>query len=88
METESTNLPALLERVPEGWTRASYNGRTYGLSRTTRAGGRIITLSAEELGGTDLVSANVYRTSADDHLRACEMPTAKVLAFLRAWTPA
>lgn len=84
----SASLSELLERVPEGWTRATYNGRTYGLARTTRASGRIITITAEELGGTDLVSANVYRTAADDHLRACEMPTAKVLAFLRAWTPA
>jgi len=84
----SASLSALLERVPEGWTRATYNGRTYGLARTTRASGRIITITAEELGGTDLVSANVYRTVAEDHLRACEMPTAKVLAFLRGWTPA
>ena len=85
---ESESLSALAERVPEGWTRAIYNGRTYGLTRTTRAGGRNITIFAEELSGTDLISANVYRTVEGDHLRACEMPTAKVLAFLRAWTPA
>ena len=85
---ESASLSALAERVPEGWTRVIYNGRTYGLARTTRAGGRSITLYAEELGGTDLINANVYRTAAADHLRACEMPTAKVLAFLRGWTPA
>jgi hypothetical protein len=85
---ESASLSALAERVPEGWTRVIYNGRTYGLARTTRAGGRSITIFAEELGGTDLISANVYRTAAADHLRACEMPTAKVLAFLRGWTPA
>ena len=82
----SASLSTLLEKVPEGWTRALYDGRTYGLVRTTRAGGRSITISAEELGGTDLISANVYRTAAADHLRACEMPTAKVLAFLGAWT--
>jgi hypothetical protein len=58
------------------------------LARTTRAGGRSVTIYAEELGGTDLISANVYRTVAADHLRACEMPAAKVLAFLRGWTPA
>ncbi len=85
---ESAGLSPLVERVPEGWTRAIYNGRTYGLTRTTRADGRIITIYAEELGGTDLISANVYRTAAAVHLRACEMPTAKVLTFLRAWTPA
>lgn len=86
-EDEPSSLSALVGRVPEGWTRATYNGRAYGLARTTRVGGRSITISAEELGGTDLISANVYRTATADHLRACEMPTAKVLAFLRAWTP-
>ena len=39
------------------------------------------------LGGNDLVSANVYRTQDADCLRACEMPDAKVLAFLRGWSP-
>ena len=85
---EYMSLPLLLERVPEGWTRANYNGRPYGLTRTTRADGRNITIYAEELGGSDLISANVYRTVAADHVRACEMPTAKVLAFLRGWAPA
>ena len=79
------SLSALIERVPEGWTRVTYDGRPYGLSRTTRVDGRVVTITAEELGGSDLVSANVYRTSAADHLRACEMPDAKVIAFLRGW---
>ena len=81
----SEGLSALVERVPEGWTRVNYDGRPYGLSRTTRVGGRVVTITAEELGGTDLVSANVYRTTAADLLRSCEMPDAKVLAFLRGW---
>ncbi|MBZ5737853.1 hypothetical protein [Nocardioides mangrovi] len=38
---------------------------------------------AEELGGTDVVSTNVYLVEAGDELRPCEMPAAKVLAFLR-----
>jgi hypothetical protein len=38
---------------------------------------------AEELGGTDIVSTNVYLAGGDEHLRPCEMPTEKVLAFLR-----
>jgi len=85
---ESPRLADLVERIPEGWTRATYRGRPYGLSRTTRVGGRSISVSAVELGGQDLISANVYRTRRDDVLRACEMPDAKVLAFLREWTPA
>lgn len=81
------DLEALLARVPEGWSRVGYDGRTYGLSRTTRVGGREVTVYAEELGGDDVVSANVYRLGSGDVLKACEMPDAKVLAFLRGWTP-
>ena len=85
---ESASLADLVERVPEGWTRVAYRGRHYGLSRTTRVAGRSISVSAVELGGRDLISANVYRTLDADLLRACEMPDEKVLAFLRGWTPA
>jgi hypothetical protein len=84
---EDPDLAALVDRVPEGWTAVTYQGRRYGLSRTTRAGGRSVTVYAEELGGTDVVSTNVYRTAADDLLRPCEMPAAKVLAFLSGWSP-
>lgn len=79
------SLDDLIERVPEGWTLVSYDDRTYGLSRTTHANGRSISVLARELGGTDLVSANVYATSKGHHLRACEMPDQKVLDFLAGW---
>ena len=86
--SEPQTLAELVDRVPEGWTEVTYRGRPYGLSRTTRADGRAVALLAEELGGPDLVSANIYRTSGTDQLRACEMPDAKVLDFLRGWSPA
>ena len=38
---------------------------------------------AEELGGTDYISLNLYRTKAGALLRPCEMPEAKVIAFVR-----
>jgi hypothetical protein len=84
-EAEPTLAP-LLDRVPEGWTPVVFEGHRYGLSRTSRADGRSVSVYAEELGGSDVVSANVYRTSAGDLLRPCEMPADKVLAFLRGWT--
>ena len=71
-----------VDRVPEGWSRASYDGRVYGLTQTTRAGAGSVSVLAEELGGPDLVSANVYRTAEGDLLKPCEMPEAKVRAFL------
>ena len=77
------SLAALIDSVPEGWSVVEYDGRRYGVTRTTRADGRSSSLFAEELGGIDVVSANVYRTSTGEVLRPCEMPAQKVLAFLR-----
>jgi hypothetical protein len=81
------DLDALLAQVPEGWTPVSYEGRRYGLSRTTHTDGRSVSLYAEELGGSDKVSANVFRLTGGAELRPCEMPAAKVLAFLSGWEP-
>lgn len=81
------DLEALVARVPEGWSVVTYRGRRYGLTRTTRAGGRSATVYAEELGGPDVISANVYLTTHGPELRSCEMPDAKVLDFLLGWTP-
>ena len=79
-------LDELLARLPEGWTPVRYGGRRWALTRTTRAGGRSVSVLAEQLGGADLVSANVYRTAGGAPLRPCEMPAEKVLAFLHGWT--
>ncbi|MET0695287.1 MAG: hypothetical protein ABWY56_15245 [Propionibacteriaceae bacterium] len=79
-------LAELVDRVPEGWTAVGYAGRRYGLSRSDRAGGQSVAIYAEELGGSDVVSTNVYRPSSGDVLRPCEMPAEKVLDFLRGWT--
>lgn len=87
-QNRRVTLDDLLDRVPEGWTLVCFEGRCYGLSRTTRAGGAAVAVFAEELGGSDVISANVYRTSAGDVLRPCEMPAARVLDFLQGWCPA
>ena len=79
----TASLQAMVDRVPEGWTVVAYEGRSYGLTRTTRVHGQSNSISAEELGGDDLISANVYRTRKAEHLRPCEVSEAKVLAFLR-----
>jgi hypothetical protein len=82
------DLAELVDQVPIGWTLVEFEGRRYGLTRVDRVGGRSVAIYAEELGGPDVVSANVYRLGAGSQLNACEMPDAKVLAFLRGWTPA
>lgn len=73
----------LLAAVPDGWSVATYGGRRYGVTKTLRAGGRSVSVYAEELGGQDVISANLYLTDSGEAFRPCEMPAEKVLAFLR-----
>ncbi len=82
-----TDYGALFDRVPVGWSEVVYEGRRYGLTRSEAAQGRAVTVYAEELGGRDVVSANLYLTSSGAQLRACEMPDAKVVDFLAGFEP-
>jgi hypothetical protein len=75
------DVVALFERVPVGWTEVAFKGRRYGLTRTLAADGRAQAVYAEELGGRDVISANLYLTG-QPQLRPCEMPAEKVLRFL------
>jgi peptide-methionine (S)-S-oxide reductase len=77
-------LGALIEAVPEGWTRAEVDGRAWGVTRVTRAEGKVISLSAERLGDGEQLGANVWITSDGPVLRPCEVPAERVLRFLRA----
>lgn len=81
----SSGLSAQIDRIPTGWTVVEYRHRRYGLTRSDHAEGRSMSIYAEELGGPDVVSTNVYRTRDGDLLRPCEMPVETVLAFLAGW---
>jgi len=72
-----------LAHIPEGYSEGWYEGRRYGITKTVFNRGRSFKLYAEELGGSDFISLNLYRTAAGHHLKPCEMPEAKVLHFLR-----
>ena len=80
-------LKELFDRLPVGWSVVAYDGRRYGVTRTVLTGGRSQKVLAEALDGSDLVSANLYRTSDEDVLKPCEMPAEKVLDFLRRQRP-
>lgn len=77
-------LDTLLTTIPEGWSRTEVAGRAWGVTRTTHAEGKVISLNAERLGDTEQLSANVWITSEGPILRPCEVPAEKVLQFLRA----
>ena len=77
-----------LHTLPQGWFTARYDGRRYGVSNVAHAGGRSMKLYAEELGGPDRISLNIYApSSGEPALRPCEMPVDKVTAFVLGAEP-
>lgn len=77
-------LDTLIGAIPEGWSRMQIAGRSWGVTRTTRAGGKVISIDAKRLGDTEQLGANVWITSEGATLRPCEVPAEKVMRFLRA----
>lgn len=76
-------LEALIGAIPEGWTRVQVAGQGWGITRTTRAGGKAISFDAERLGGSEHLGANVWQTSEGSVLRPCEVPREEVMQVLR-----
>lgn len=75
---------AALNALPVGTFFGMAHGRRYVVTKSTFAGGKSIKLVAEELGGSDYISLNWYTLDAGARLRPCEMPAAKVRAFVDA----
>jgi hypothetical protein len=74
---------ATLGRWPLGWFTARYAGRRYGVTRSVHAAGRSMKLFAEELGGPDRVSLNIFAPpTGEPTLKPCEMPLDKVTTFV------
>ena len=61
------------------------NGKPFVASISRFNEGQSVKLVAEELGGTDYISLNMYLLNAGPQLFPCEMPAEKVIAFLRAF---
>ena len=77
-----------LGSLPLGWFTASYAGRRYGVTRSVHANGRSMKLFAEELGGPDRISLNIFAPpSGEPTLKPCEMPIDKVTAFVLGAIP-
>jgi hypothetical protein len=76
-------LQARLDGFPEGYFEATYLGRRYGARKASFNNGRSAKLVADELGGRDYISLNLYRL-ADGRalLKPCEMPEKKVADFI------
>jgi hypothetical protein len=82
-QSSATAVWSTLATWPRGYFTARYHGRRYGVSNTAHAGGRSFKLYAEELGGADRISLNIYAPpSGEPALKPCEMPVDKVTGFI------
>lgn len=76
------------DTLPIGGYGATYEGRRYRVTKTVMATGRSQKLEAEELGGSDYISFNLYRLAGGETiLKPCEMPEEKVVAFVLGVVP-
>lgn len=73
---------AAFDAIPNGNSVGRFNGGRYAVSKTSFAEGKSQKLVAEELGGTDYISLNLYRPAKGPLLKPCEMPAEKVIAFV------
>jgi hypothetical protein len=76
------SLKDIVKKIPEGFSKTRYNSRTFSVTKTTFNSGKSYKLFAEELGGSDFISANIYVLGNAYTLKPCEMPIKKVLHFL------
>ena len=81
--TPDAEFLRVFDALPLGGYGATYLGRRYRVVKTQMATGRSQKLEAEELGGTDYISFNLYRlASGEALLKPCEMPAEKVVDFV------
>ncbi len=79
---------AAFDALPFGGYEVTAHGRRYRLTKSQYACARSQKLVAEELGGNDYISMNLYRlASGDALLKPCEMPEQKVRDFVLSAVP-
>lgn len=81
------SFAAALRALPEGTFTGRAQGRRYIVTRQVLNGGRTVKLVAEELGGSDYISLNWFDLASGPRLKPCEMPEAKVRAFVAGLRP-
>ncbi len=76
------------DALPFGGYGVTAYGRRYRVTKSQFACARSQKLVAEELGGADYISFNLYRlASGDALLKPCEMPEQKVRDFVLSAVP-
>ncbi|WP_300059756.1 hypothetical protein [uncultured Roseobacter sp.] len=82
--TDLTEVTEILNALPIGSFTGTAAHRRYVVTKTLFSDGRAVKLVAEELGAADYISLNFYHLQSGPRLFPCEMPRAKVVAFLHA----
>jgi len=75
------------DALPLGTFQGVAKGRRYVVTRSDFSDGAAQKLVAEELGGSDYISANLYRLGSGARLKPCEMQEEKVVAFVLDLAP-
>lgn len=71
------------DAMPEGGFGGTFEDKRYRITKTLMATGRSQKMEAEELGGNDYISFNLYRLADSTALlKPCEMAEEKVMAFV------
>ncbi len=76
-----------LDGIPVGTSYGMFEGCRYVATKSVFSDGKSQKLVAEELGGGDYISLNLYTPGSGPKLRPCEMSHAKVKAFVTGFTP-
>lgn len=76
------------EKLPDCWLTGRFLGRSWSATVHRSEGGRRCWLFAQERGGSDIVSFNLYLLDGEEAvLRPCEMSSEKVIDFVLAFEP-
>ncbi|TBF45305.1 hypothetical protein ELG87_34940 (plasmid) [Rhizobium leguminosarum] len=77
-----------LAKLPEGYVDGHFGNRPWGVTVKRSEDGKRTWLYGEELGGTDIVSFNLYHLAGSGPtLKPCEMSSAKVVEFVLGFVP-
>ena len=76
------------DSLPLGAYGGTFEGRRYRVVKSQMVTGRSQKLEAEELGGADYISFNLYRLAGGEAiLKPCEMAETKVIDFVLGLQP-
>jgi hypothetical protein len=77
-----------LAKLPDGYVDGYFGNRSWGVTVKRSQDGKRTWLYGEELGGTDIVSFNLYRLAGPGSIvKPCEMSSAKVIEFVVGFEP-